>query len=1130
MNNYSQCIPPGRFNAILFVLLSLLSSHLALSQDFQALLMPQQQVYKFTLHMEDVIFAEVIKEIENKSDYVFIYSHSNVDADQIVSVNAKSQSIEKILKDLLKPFNLEFTIVGNQIILKNKSAAPSTQEKLPEKVSQSSYVQRISGQITDSGTDEPVPGVNVLVKNTTIGTVTDLEGRYSLSVPDTATTLIFSSIGYITEEIPINGRTEINLALRPDIKSLQEVVVVGYGTQSTRDITGSIENIELEKLQDAPVAQVGQMLQGAITGVRINQTTGRPGEGIKIQIRGAASITAGADPLYVIDGMPISGDISDINPAEIESISVLKDAAATSLYGSRAANGVVLIQTKTARPGQTQINFSTYYGFENVPESRQLNMMNAQQYAQFQKEIAEYNNREVDPVFQNPEQYAEGTDWYDAITQTGQVQSYNLTVSTGQENFNTSVTAGYFNQEGVVIGTGYQRFSLRANTRFQPHEKLNIGFNIAPNFSTNSNFNSDGNPYGSGNIISSALITTPLASPYNPDGSLALTATDPATFGNPNWLRVAQEKVYDDEDLQLLSNAYVEYEIVKGLTAKTTANIQLGHDKLFQFNPSTIGTLFNPPPRIPSGVENNYRFYNWVNENTLNYHTAIGEHQIDALAGFTAQHFRSENTNITGTNYSDDKIQSVGAAGVTTVVSNIQEWALLSLLARVNYSYQGKYLFSASIRRDGSSRFGPENRWGNFPSASVGWIVSDEGFWNIEPVTFLKLRASYGVTGNFEIGNYTYRSTLSPTFYVFDDNMFQGRAANNLGDQSLGWERNQQLNIGGDINLFNDRLQLTYNYYSKRTSNLLYDVNVPQSSGFSSLQTNIGELKLWGHEIGINTYNVSSKNLSWNTNFNISFDRNEALSLDARGAYLAHGYNLYDFYSHRTEVGRPIGMFYGAIQDGVYVNQADFDNSPKHSSSQVGTIKFRDLNGDGVITFPEDNTIIGSPWPDFTFGLTNRVNYKNFDLSVVMAGSYGNQILAFHENYTTNLDGVFNVLEEVQNRWKSPEDPGEGKYGSTQQGTTFLERDRWHTRYLKDGSYLSFKNITLGYTFPFTETSVIRNLRVYGSVQNALMITNYPGPNPEVNTQNNSSGSTPGFDANSYPVPRTISFGVNLGF
>src|SRR5690606_37239010 len=467
-----------------------------------------------------------------------------------------------------------------------------------------------------------------------------------------------------------------------------------------------------------------------------DQVSGRPGEGMRITGRGAVSITAGAEPLYVIDGMPISGNINNINPAEIESISVLKDAAAAALYGSRAANGVVLIQTKTATPGKTQIDLESYYGFERIPESRKLKMMNAEQYAQFQKEIAELNGREVHPIFQNPSQYrGKGTDWYDVVTKTGAIQSHNLTVRAGVKNFSSSVTAGYFKQEGVVIGTGYERYSLRVNTIFTPTERLKIGFNIAPTFSLNNNFATDGNPYGSENIVSSALATTPLASPYNEDGTLALTAADPATFGNPNWLRVAKEKVYKNENLQLLSNLFAEYQITRQLKFRTAANTQIGHGNLYQFNPSTIGVLFTPPPRIPFGSENTSRSLNWLSESSLNYINQIGEHSLDALVNFTAQKYTGSNTVVNGTNFASDKIRVISAAGNVSVSSGVQEWALLSYLARLNYSYKGRYLLTASVRRDGSSRFGPNNRWGNFPSASVGWILSKESFWQVKPIS-----------------------------------------------------------------------------------------------------------------------------------------------------------------------------------------------------------------------------------------------------------------------------------------------------------------------------------------------------------------------------------------------------------
>jgi hypothetical protein len=365
-----------------------------------------------------------------------------------------------------------------------------------------------------------------------------------------------------------------------------------------------------------------------------------------------------------------------------------------------------------------------------------------------------------------------------------------------------------------------------------------------------------------------------------------------------------------------------------------------------------------------------------------------------------------------------------------------------------------------------------------------------------------------------------------------------GRGANNLGDQNLGWENNKQFNIGVDFNLFKDRVQVTYNYYTRNSTELLYNVPVPVSSGFSNIQTNIGELKFWGHEIGINAEVLQRRKLRWNTNFNISFDRNRTEALATQNGFLPSGIRLYIFDSHRTQVGQPIAQFYGAVHDGVYRDQADFNASPKDPSSVVGSVKFRDLNGDGKISFPEDMTFIGNPWPKFTFGWTNNLTYGNFNLSVTMAGSYGNQILAFHENWTTNLDGVFNVLDEVKNRWKSEAEPGDGKYGTVQAGSTFLERDRWNSRFIKDGSYLAFKNITLGYSIPLGGKGLLTKAQVYTSIQNAFIITSYKGPNPEVNTQTNgataanqtSFGLTPGVDENSYPIPRTISVGVNISF
>lgn len=984
----------------------------------------------------------------------------------------------------------------------------------------------VSGNVTSSSDGLGLPGANVLVKGTFTGTVTDIDGRYSLNVPNATDTLVFSSIGYITQEVAVNGRSSINIVMQEDIESLDEVVVVGYGTQSARQVSSAVSKVDFDDLGDMPVAQFSQKLQGKLAGVQVSQATGTPGGGMDIRIRGAASITAGASPLYVVDGNPITGGINNINPNEIESISVLKDAAATALYGSRAANGVVLIETKKARSGETTIDYNGYAGLQQIPQKGRPVMMNAREFAQWRKEMAEFRGQPVDAEYQDPSQYGEGTDWYEELTRIAAIQDHSLTLSGGGEKFSTTATAGYFNQEGVVVASQYERFSLRVNSSFRPHEKLNIGLNIAPTYSRNTNSGVD----GVGSVFNETLQTSPLAPARNPDGSLTLTASSPGMFATPNYVRTLQDKVVDNKSTRILANLFAEYEIVDGLTFKTSGNIDRGDNRDFNFNGTTTGARGVGLYAIPFAYLNQGSYLSWVNENIVNYQTILGDdHTLDALVGFTTQKFRQDNSNINANNYPDDKVKTIGAAGTIQASSGIQEWSLVSYLARVNYNYQGKYLLSASIRRDGSSRFGTDNRWGNFPSVSLGWIASDEGFMSgIEPISFLKLRASFGIIGNFNIGNYTHIPTISTANYAFGNAVAPGRRVDNLADQGIGWENNKQYNIGVDINFLNDRLSLVYNYYQKYTTDLLFNIRVPRASGFSNIQTNIGDLKFWGHEIAVVSSNVKKANFSWTTDFNISFDRNRVTSMGTRTSELITGPGS-DLIggSHITKEGQPIGMLYGMIHEGVYINQADFDASPKHSTSQVGTAKFRDVNQDGVITV-EDATIIGNPHPDFIFGMTNSLQYKNFDFSVTLSGTYGNEILRGAEQTLTNLDGVFNVLANVKDYWRSPENPGSGRYGSLAAGTTYLERDWWGTQMLYDGSHLSINNVTVGYNIPVANSNFFRRFRVYGSVQQLHVFTNYPGSNPQVSLSQASTGL--GIDGGSYPVPRTYTLGLNIGF
>ena len=1000
-----------------------------------------------------------------------------------------------------------------------------------------SYAQskKVSGHITSADDNQPLPGVNVLVKGTTIGTTTDSNGAYSLDVPGSDDVLVFSFIGYSPQEIAANTNTIIDVVLVTDIASLQEVIVVGYGSQQEKEVTGAIQQINGSEMKDLPVAQFTQKLQGRMAGVRINQGTGRPGQGLNVQIRGAASLTTGSSPLYVVDGFPIVGDIANINPDEIETITVLKDAASTSLYGSRAAFGVVLITTKKAKSGTTNVSVDAYTGFQTVPQKGRPDMMNGSEWAQFKKESLEDRGQTVPAEFQNPQQYGKGYNWYDAMLRTGRINNYSISMNTSKEKFKASVVAGVFDQKGVMLNSDYKRFSLRVNTSFDLNKNIRAGFNVAPTYSYGNSPSSDGQFFGSGGLLLNAMLTPPVVPYQNSDGSYPVAVTTPGitTVPTPNWVRSIRDITSKKNENRLLSNGYVEWEPIQKLVFKSSINIDMGQTLNHFFQPSTAGRAFaSAPSALGANLsETNFQYWSWLSENTLTWTKQFNQHNFEILGGYTVQKYRSDYSNISGSNFSDDRVQTINAALVkNNPTMDIQEWSLLSYLARLNYNYKDKYFLAASIRTDGSSRFGKDNKWGSFPAVSAGWIISEESFakgtsW----LSFLKARASYGITGNNNIGNYTQYNSVSGSNAVFNNTTVSGIAVTNLGNTKLGWENTKQLDVGLDLNIFHDRISFTYDHYQKLTDNLLYTLAVPIESGFSTFTGNVGEVKFWGHEFSISTKNLEG-NLKWRTNFNISFSDNQVMALSTLSDSLFVSQGVVNTL---TRVGGRIGQFYGMVQDGVYVNQADFDASPKAVDSQVGTIKFRDVDGNGKITFGNsgaDRTVIGNPFPKFIFGFTNNFSYKGFDLSIVVAGSYGNKIAAITEQGTGNLDGVFNVLKGVKDRWRSPENPGSGLYGKTT-ASTGRERDEFHTRFIKDGSYLSVKNITLGYNVPVKAAKFVNSVRLYASVQQALVFTKYPYGNPEVGIDSNGNqpGSTlQGLDFSAYPVPRTFTFGINI--
>lgn len=999
----------------------------------------------------------------------------------------------------------------------------------------------INGVVKSSQDNETIPGVSVIVKGSTRGTVTDIDGQYQIEASP-GDVLLFSYVGFISFEQPIlTGQTIYNISLSTSMSDLSEVVVIGYGSQLKKEVTGAVKSVSGADLMDLPVSQITTKLQGRMAGVQINQTTGRPGAGMNVRIRGQLSVSAGSAPLYVVDGFPITGNIANINPDEIEDITVLKDAASTSMYGSRAANGVVLVTTKKGRAGKTSVDFNMLTGVQYVPKFNRLEMMNAEQFAQFKKEFFEDAGRPVPEFFQNPAQFRnQNNDWFDALLRVAPISNYNLSLTTGTDRSNTSVVASFFDQDGVVLNSTYQRFAIRVNTDYKISDKVTIGVNVAPTFVNDASPPTDGGRnFG---LLFNAIHTWPVMPIRDENGELTKFNRFPQEYGNiwafGNWVRAAEEIENRTRSTSLLSNAFLEYRPIKGLILKSTFNAELFNSNFQFFQPSTSTNILNEPiPAIARFDRSTNDNFGWLNENLAIYTTNIGDHNMEFLAGYTNQYFRNENTRINANTFADDRIPAVqGALNINRplTTTGVQEWALTSLLSRVLYNYKGKYLFTAAIRSDGSSRFGLDNRWGVFPSVSAGWVMSDENFLEgNKTISFAKIRTSYGIIGNDNIGNYTQHARINNTVnHVFNNQIVPGAAVASLANTRLGWETTRQLDLGLDLGILDDRIEFVYDYYVKNTTNLLFNVPITQESGFASFNDNIGELRFWGHEFSINTINTTGK-LKWSTSANISFMRNKVLSL-------ADGIDRIYGSFHITQVGQPFGQFYGLVKLGNYMNEEDLANNPQvPGRSTVGSIKLKDINGDGIITFGGDNddrTIIGNPFPDFIYGIINNFQYGKWDMSIVGSGSYGNQLYMRHLFSTANLDGVFNMVTRVSDRFRSPDNPGAGIFGTTVGGgnVTGVERDWPNSNFVWDASFFSIQNITIGYNAGKVG-KFIESARVFTSIQNVYTWTPYwGGSNPESSMQNDglSDGGnlSPGVDFLGYPIPRIVTIGANLRF
>lgn len=1113
-----------------------------------------------SLKGKDMPLEKVLIAIGKQSGYNFFYKYNELVQAAPVSVNFKSVSLEKALAESFKNQPFAYEIALKTIVVTKKEAPVVLKAQNP-----------VKGTVLDQE-GKPLPGATVKVKGQNKLAVTDAQGNFSFADVAGNAVLVVSYTGFLTQELEVMNRDVLRVSLKESSEKLSEIVVVGYGTQNRKDVSGAISSLGAQKIKDQPVVSIDNAMAAQMAGVQVTQATGAPGGGATVRVRGAGSLSAGNEPLYVVDGFPVTNDynqrnnpLNTINPADIENIQVLKDASATAIYGSRGSNGVVIITTKSGKSGGSKMDFSVNSGIQQVEKT--LDVLNATEFAHYINESR--NNAWVnsapgrsasDPnsarlnnvmyllpaVFQDPESLGEGTNWQNEIFRTAPMSNYQLSFSGGNEKTRYFLSGGYLTQEGVVLNSDLKRYSFRLNVESQLNKRVKVGANLTPSYTFSNQTLAEGNWQGGG-IIQSAITAGPHMSVYDADGNYTkITGQGIGTSEVDNPVKIAKEYFHQQGNLRLLGTAFVEFNLAKDLTFKTLGGADFRNFEQDIFNPSIINPNSVNATKLPTGTYETSSSRNWLSEFTLNYRKSIDKHSFDVLAGYTIQKERTNLTILNGTNYANDLVKTVNAAGLVTTspASGPQEWSLLSYLARLNYSFDEKYLVTATFRRDGSSRFGGDNKWGAFPSVSLGWRVSEEEFLNDKDwLSELKLRTSYGLTGNNFIANYGAIGLTGPENYVFGAS---GGSVNNgirlttIENSLLGWERNKQLDVGLEIGLFSNRYAMSFDYYHKTTSDLLLNVPVPTLTGYSNALRNIGEIKNKGFEFTLTSRNMVKK-FKWTTDLNFSANKVRVAALGPDGSpILARQTTFAAGSTHITEIGGEPGSFYGYKVLGVYQDENDiannpvFKNSDGSSLSKPGQLKFADTDGDGVIT-SNDRTSLGSPFPDFTYGITNSFSFKNFDFAFTLQGVQGFEVLNAARRFYGNYAGSYNVLSSTANGWKSAADPGDGVSPQIDRNFNGYAAssviNNVTSLFVEDGSFLRVRNITLGYNLPSAALKRLKvaHARLNFTVQNAFTFTNYEGYNPEVSVEG-ANPLVPGVDSGGYPLARTFMFGLNFGF
>ena len=1056
---------------------------------------------RVSLDLNNVTVKAALKAIENKSEFFFIYNNELINVERVIDLNVKDQKIAEVLKMIFNDGEVEFTVMDRKIVL------------APAFMGEQQAGKKVSGKVTDSS-GSTLPGVSVIVKGTTTGVITDSNGSYSLSnVPENAI-LQFSFVGMMAQEIETKGKSNINVILADQTVGIEEVVAIGYGTVKKSDLTGSVSSIKSTELKSLPTLRLDQALKGKISGLLSTATSSTPGAGTSIRIRGSNSISANNEPLYVVDGFVGGINLNDINVDDIESLEVLKDASATAIYGSRGSNGVILITTKRGKEGKARISFESYVSFQSP--SRLISVLNGSEYADF------VNEAKGSIIFPNPSSYGEGTNWQKEIYRENvPMTNTTLSIDGGDKKNKYFISGNYFNQEGISINSNLQRYHFTLNSDHQLTDKLKIGTSVIL-----SRRNYTPGSFGMAIINTAGWMPTLPVKDANGNYTTQIMSTE---ISPDNPVANAVLPIDNTTTSKVLGLIYGEYEILKGLSYKLNLGSNFETSKGQQYLPST---LYLQKAYQGTATINNSETLDMVVENTLNFTKSIGKHNIGGLLGYTRQKITTSTNMVQTRNFVTDAFtyNNLGAgAERSNAGSNLTEQGVESFLLRTNYGLLDKYLFTVSARLDGASVFAANNKWGLFPSAALAWKAENEEFIkNLRIFNNLKVRASIGRLGNPGLSPGASLSQLSQVgnTYIFgaDQHLVSGIAANTIGNPDLKWESTTQFDIGMDVGFFNRRLQVTFDFYKKRTDNLLVAVPLLWLTSFSSQLTNYGTVTNNGVEFSLTSINISKKYFKWETNFNISANRNKVVDIITPEGFILNNSFTWSGPSGILKEGEPIGTFYGLVMDGIWHSQEEITKAGVSGFSVFpGGRRFKDLDGNGIISATLDNTIIGHADPKFYGGMSNRFSYKGFELYLFFSFVYGNQI---YNETGRSLEQALdnNVYKKFADRWTTT------NTASNIPSVAGIVRtyNVTNSSFVEDGSFLRLQDIRLSYNFPVGKLKWIQGVQLYVAGNNVLLFDKYTGYDPEINR--GFDNTKRGYDFSQDPSISSYTIGAKISF